>query len=178
MKLTDRLLRRDPERRALRALARGVDRLPARRRPDESLQLVVELVVDLAREMTRAKYGALAVTDEHDMTQGFVTSGLSKDDLRGLRTPPQAHGPLSSLRVDGRPVRFDNVQLAPRAFGFPPHHPLMEALIGVPIWSGGHVRGSLYVTDRADGKPFDDRDERTLVTLARHASTVIALEWY
>ena len=174
MKLTDRLLRRDPERRALRALARGVKRLPVRRRPDESLQLVV----DLAREMTRAKYGPLAVTDEHDMTQGFVTSGLSADDLRGLRTPPQAHGPRSSLRADGRPVRFENVQHSPRAFGFPPHHPEMEALIGVPIWSAGHVRGSLYVTDRDDGKPFDDQDERVLVTLARHASTVIEREWY
>ena len=174
MKLTDRLLRRDPERRALRALARGVLRLPARRRPDESLQLVV----DLAREMTRAKYGALAVTDEHDRTQGFVTSGLSKEDLRGLRTPPQAHGPLSSLRADGRPVRFDNVQTSPRAFGFPPHHPEMRALIGVPIWTAGHVRGSLYVTDRDDGDSFDDSDERILITLARHASTVIEREWY
>ena len=54
----------------------------------------------------------------------------------------------------------------------------MRALIGVPIWSAGHVRGSLYVTDRADGNPFDDDDERTLVTLARHASTVIEREWY
>ena len=174
MKLTDRLLRRDPERRALRALARGVRQLPQRRRPDESLQLVV----DLAREMTSAKYGALAVTDEHDRTQGFVTSGLSKEDLLGLRTPPQAHGPLSSLRADGRPVRFDNVQTAPRAFGFPPHHPEMHALIGVPIWSAGHVRGSLYVTDRNDGQSFDDNDERVLITLARHASTVIEREWY
>ena len=94
MSLTDRLLRRDPETRALCALARGVERLPERRRPEESLQLVA----DLARRLTRAKYSALAVTDEHDRTQGFVTSGLSKDDLRGLRTPPQAHGPLSSLR--------------------------------------------------------------------------------
>ena len=174
MSLTDRLLRRDPEARALRALARGVERLPARRRPERSLQLVV----DLARELTRAKYGALAVTDEHDTTQGFVTSGLSEDDLRGLRTPPQAHGPLGSLRADGRPVRYDNVQEAPRSFGFPPHHPEMRALIGVPIWSGAHVRGSLYVTDRADGRPFDDRDERLLVTLARHASAVIEREWY
>ena len=174
MSLTDRLLRRDPETRALCALARGVERLPERRRPEESLQLVA----DLARRLTRAKYSALAVTDEHDRTQGFVTSGLSKDDLRGLRTPPQAHGPLSSLRADGRPVRYENVQDSPRAFGFPPHHPEMQGLLGVPIWSLGHVRGSLYVTDRAGGEPFDEQDERLLLTLARHASTVIEREWY
>ena len=34
MSLTDRLLRRDPETRALRALARGVERLPERRCPE------------------------------------------------------------------------------------------------------------------------------------------------
>ena len=51
MSLTDRLLRRDPETRALCALARGVERLPERRCPEESLQLVA----DLARRLTRAK---------------------------------------------------------------------------------------------------------------------------
>jgi GAF domain-containing protein len=75
-------------------------------------------------------------------------------------------------------VRYENVQNSPRAFGFPPHHPEMRTLLGVPIWCGAHVRGSLYVTDRSDGEPFDERDERLLVTLAQHASTVIEREWY
>ena len=169
-----RLLRRDPEARALRALARGLERLPARRRPEDSLQVVV----DLAREATGADYAALAVTDEHDTTQGFVTSGLTPIELRGLKTPPQGHGPLSSLRADGRPVRFSNVQEHPRAFGFPPHHPEMRALAGVPIWSQGHVRGSLYVADRREGRTFGVDDERILETLAVHASRVIEEEWY
>lgn len=169
-----RLLRRDPEARALRALARGLDRLPRRHRPEDSLQVVV----DLAREVTNARYAALAVTDEHDRTQGFVTAGLSDAELRGLKTPPQGHGPLSSLRADGRPVRFDDVREAPRAFGFPPHHPEMGALIGVPIWSQGHVRGSLYVANRDDGDAFGEDAERLLETLATHASRVIEEEWY
>ena len=172
--MLQRLLRRDPEARALRALARGLDQLPTRHRPEDSLQVVV----DLAREVTGARYGALAVTDQHDSTQGFVTSGLSRAELRGLKVPPQGHGPLSALRADGRPVRFDNVQDAPRAFGFPPHHPDMRALLGVPIWSQGHVRGSLYVADRSDGRPFGDEAERLLETLATHAARVIEDEWY
>ena len=40
------------------------------------------------------------------------------------------------------------------------------------------VRGALYVTDREDGQPFDEDDERLVLTLARHASTVIEREWY
>ena len=168
------LLRRDPETRALRALAQALPRLPARHRPDETLQVVA----DLARRLTGARYSALAVTDEHDNTVGFVASGLSAEELRGLRTPPQGHGPLGSLRADGKPVRYDNVQEARRAFGFPPSHPKMQALLGVPIWAGGSVRGSLYVADRAGGGSFGDDDERVLLTLSRHASSVVEHEWY
>jgi GAF domain-containing protein len=170
----DRLVHRDPERRALRALGRRLRALPARRRPEDSLQVIV----DLARELTNARYGALAVTDEYDRTEGFVTAGLSREQLARLRTPPQGHGPLGSLRYDGRPVRFSNVQEHAKAFGFPSHHPEMEALVGVAIWSHGVVKGALYVTDRRDGRAFSEEDERMLTTLAEHASKVIETEWY
>lgn len=170
----DRLIRRDPERRALHALSRRVAKLPPRHRPDESLQVVA----DLARDLTRARYAALAVTDRYDRTEGFITSGLSPGQLARLRTPPQGHGPLGSLRYDGRPVRFDDVREHARAFGFPSHHPDMQMLCGVAIWVHGEVRGALYVTDRSDGQAFSEEDERLLTTLAAHASTVIETEWY
>lgn len=168
------LFRRDSEARALRGLAKALRGLPARHRPEEALQVVV----DLARTETKARYAALSVTDEHDRTQGFVTAGMTAEELRGLRVPPQGHGPLGSLRADGRPVRYEDVSNAQRSFGFPPKHPKMKSLLGVPVWAQGNVRGSLYVTDRTDGKPFDDDDERLLVLLAEHASKVIAGEWY
>lgn len=168
------LFRRDPEAHALRVLAKALDALPPRHRPEEALQIVV----DLARAETKARYAALQVTDVHDRTQGFVTSGMSEEELRGLRVPPQGHGPLGSLRADGRPVRYEDVSNASRSFGFPPKHPKMKAMLGVPVWAQGDVRGSLYVTDRSDGKPFDDDDERLVLTLAAHASKIIEGEWY
>ena len=111
-------------------------------------------------------------------SKGFVTSGLTRAELRGLRVPPQGHGPLGRLRADGKPVRYDNLDNAPNAFGFPPKHPTMKTLLGVPIWSRGEVRGSLYVTDRDGGQPFSDEDETMLLVLARHASTIVEREWY
>jgi GAF domain-containing protein len=166
--------KRDPEARALDALAQALRALPEQHRPEQALQIVA----DLARTETRARYSALSVTDEHDRTQGFVTSGLTPEELRGLKTPPQGHGPLGSLRADGRPVRLENVETHRKSFGFPPKHPQMHTLLGVPLWARGVVRGSLYVTDRADGKPFDDDDERLLLTLGQHASHVIDRDWY
>ncbi len=170
----DRLIVRDPERRALRALARRTRALPAKRKPDDSLQIVC----DLARDLTGGRYAALSVTDEHDHTEGFFVAGLDREQMMRLRTPPQGHGPLGSLRYDGRPVRYEDVSQSAKAFGFPSHHPEMVAMVGVAIWAHGQVRGALYVTDRRDGHPFSEDDERLLTTLAAHASKVIETEWY
>ena len=148
--------------------------LPPDHRPDEALQVVV----DLARELTGARYSALAVTDEHDRTQGFVVSGLTKQEERALPTPPQGHGPLGSLRADGRAVRYADLEHAPSLFGFPPSHPKMKTLLGVPVWVRTEVRGSLYVADREDQQPFSDDDERALVALASHAARIVEQEWY
>ena len=164
----------DAEYHALRRLARMLRRHPAPRTPIDALQQVA----DLARNITHARYAALAVTDEHDRTEGFVTSGLTREELGGLRTPPQAHGPLGSLRRDGRPLRIDNVEDHPNSFGFPPHHPKMKSLLGVPLWANQQVRGSLYVTDKRRDLSFDVDDETFLLVLGRHASQIIERDWY
>ena len=163
----------DAEYRALLRLADLV-RGPKPARPEEALQQVV----DLAREMTHARYAALGVSDENDRTEGFVTSGLTKAQLRGLKVPPQGHGPLGSLRSDGKPVRIEDLDTHEKAAGFPPKHPEMKTLLGVPIWVEGQVRGSLYVTDRDGSLPFTDDDEAVLITLARHAGNIVAHDWY
>ncbi len=164
----------DPEAEALRALGRALETLRPGHRPDESLQLLA----DLARELTGAAYSALAITDSENNTEGFFVSGLDEATLRRLKTAPQGHGPLGSLRYDGRPVRFDDVSQHAKAFGFPSNHPEMQRLIGVAIWAQAEVRGALYVTDRADGEPFTDGDERILLTIADHASRVVETTWY
>lgn len=164
----------DPEYRVLVRLAAVAAGQRKPRTPLDTLQRLV----DLARDMTAARYAALAVSDAHDRTEGFVTSGLTKAQIRGLKVPPQGHGPLGTLRSDGRPVRYDNLDTAPNAFGFPPKHPTMKTMLGVPIWAHKEVRGSLYVTDRNGGEPFTDEDEAVLLVLARFAGAVVEQDWY
>jgi GAF domain-containing protein len=163
----------DVEADALRRLAEQV-RASAARTPLDALQHVV----DVAREMARGTYGALAVTGTNDYVEGFVVSGVDAAALSALKTAPQGHGPLGSMRQDGLPVRLDDVSRHARAFGFPPKHPVMKALLGVPIFASGEVRGALYVTDRRDGEAFNDRDEAALRVLARHAGLIVAASWY
>ncbi len=164
----------DAEARALRALSHALRNLPERRSPDVDLQIVA----DLAKELTGARYAAVAITDRHDRTQGFFVAGLDPAILRALKGPPQGHGPLGSLREDGRPVRYENVETSRKSFGFPPKHPHMQRLMGIALWVGTDVRGSIYITDREDGAQFDDDDERMLLTLGQHASSVIQHRWF
>ena len=163
----------DVEAEALRRLAEHRSASLART-PLDALQHVV----DVAREMTRGTYGALAVTSPTDYVEGFVVSGVDDAALRALKTAPQGHGPLGTMRQDGLAVKLDDVARHTRAFGFPPKHPEMKSLLGVPIFASGEVRGALYVTDRQDGAQFDDRDEAFLRVLAHHAGLIIAASWY
>ncbi len=166
--------RSDGEFEALLQLARIQARFPTPTKPDEVLQAIC----DLARELTCGRYSALSITDEQDRTEGFYVSGLTKAEQKGLKVPPTGHGPLGSLRTDGKPVRIDDLYNHPTSFGFPPKHPVMQRMLGVPIWANGIVRGSMYATDRSDDLPFDDDDERAMVTLARHVSYIVERYWF
>jgi GAF domain-containing protein len=55
---------------------------------------------------------------------------------------------------------------------------VMQRMLGVPLWAHGVVRGSMYVTDRLDGQPFDDDNERAMLALAKHVQHIIENYWY
>ena len=162
----------DLEFRALKMLAERT-----RSEPPATPLDALQHIVDVAREMTGGTYGALAVTSATDYVEGFVVSGVDREALHALKAPPQGHGPLGSMRQDGLPVRLDDVARHARSFGFPPKHPEMKELLGVPIFAGGGVRGAIYVTDRRGGA-FGEEDEQVLRCLSHHASLIIDSSWY
>ena len=162
----------DPEIVALRALA-------TLKEPKNRFELddVLDSVAELARQVTAARYAAVTIMDSNNKVEGFFVAGLDATALRKLKTPPQGHGPLGTLRQDGRPVNVDDLDGHPLSFGFPPKHPEMKALLGVPIWMHGEVRGTIYVTDKADVTTFGRWDEDALLVLAKHVSALIERYW-
>jgi two-component system sensor histidine kinase DevS len=163
----------DPEYRTLLKLAT----LTSAGIPDHPVD-ALQQVVDLARELTESRYAALAVTDENDNIEGFVVAGLDAEEERKLKAAPLGHGPLGTMRQDGLAVRIDDLDGFRKSFGFPPKHPDMKTLLGVPLWVDTTLRGAVYVTDREDGEAFVDGDEAILRLLARHAGAIIKTRWY
>jgi signal transduction histidine kinase len=114
------------------------------------LQNVLQKVVDISRNLLHAKYGALGVADlETTRIKQFITSGVNDEARARIGPPPQGHGLLGVLlQPEGEPLIVSDISKDPRSVGFPPNHPPMKSLLGVPIKSKGEIFGNLYVADR------------------------------
>jgi len=141
---------------------------------DLSLPRVLEHLVELAAELTGARYGALGVLAADGTIGEFLTVGMSPEQRRAIGAPPSGRGVLGLLISDPRPLRLDRIEDHPDAVGFPSNHPPMSTFLGAPVHSGGRVFGNIYLTEKAGGGSFSDDDERLLVTLAAQAGIAIA----
>jgi len=156
----------DPAVRAVLDLSRGV-------LADLDLEVVLGRVLDSARELSGARYGALGVLDESRAElERFITVGVD-DATRSRMTPPRGKGVLGQLIEQPQPLRLTDVSEHPRSSGFPPGHPPMKSFVGVPIMVAGQPVGNLYLTDKADGGQFTDDDEVALTILAEFAGVAI-----
>ncbi|WP_310721196.1 PP2C family protein-serine/threonine phosphatase [Streptomyces lydicus] len=126
-------------------------------------------IVEAATDLVAARYGALGVLNESGKVIDLITVGIDDPHLCAVMGLPQGHGLLHTLVDDREPLRVADVPTHPRSAGFPPGHPVMRTLLGVPLMVRGTVYGDLYVADKKDGTPFDDDDEGLLTALASAA---------
>jgi signal transduction histidine kinase len=137
------------------------------------LEVVLERVLDVARELTGARYAALGILDDRRQElERFLTRGIEAETHRTIGDLPRGHGILGVLINDPRPLRLPDVGEHPRSYGFPLGHPPMHSFLGVPILIRGQAYGNLYLTEKAGGL-FDEADEEALVVLADWAAIAI-----
>ena len=138
-----------------------------------SLGTVLQKVVDQARQLLEAKYGAVAVYDEKGLMKEFMTSGMSEEVKEGIGAPPEGRGLLGVVLQQGQRIRLPDVTRDPRSVGFPPNHPDMHSLLAIPIVCKGPFRGNLYVAEKMTTLEFAPEDEETLVRFATAAAIAI-----
>ena len=134
---------------------------------------VLGLIVDRVRELVGARYAALGIADPRGRIERFITSGIAPEARAAIGGVPQGHGLLGLIIREGRTVRAADIARDARARGFPPNHPVMTSFLGVPVMVKGRSVGNLYLTDKPDGEPFSDDDERLVETFAVHAGIAI-----
>jgi len=139
-----------------------------------SLPIVLQRIVDLAAQVTDARYGAIGVIGEDDTLVEFVTTGLPARQRQAIGALPTGHGVLGVLIHEPRPLRLKNIADHPRSTGFPANHPPMRSFLGAPVQALGRVYGNIYLADKRDAEEFSHEDEEALVILATQAGVAIA----
>jgi len=137
------------------------------------LEMLLQRVVDNARELVGARYGALSLLREGGGIEAFLTSGITPAERERVGPIPLGHGLLGVVLGEGQPLRLDDLTRDARSVGFPPHHPPMRSLLAVPVVSRGRVLGNLYLTEKATHAGFDADDEETLQRFATLAALAI-----
>lgn len=137
------------------------------------LQLVLQNVVNEARELVGARYGALALLNDRSEIGEFLTSGISPELRASLGPIPRGRGLLGAVLEDPRPLRLRDLARDSRSVGFPPRHPAMHSLLAVPILSHSNVLGALYLTERQGQAEFDVSDQERLERFATQAALAI-----
>jgi signal transduction histidine kinase len=141
---------------------------------DLDLDVVLERVIDAARDLTGARYAAVGVLAESRLElDRFVTVGIDELTRRRIGAPPRGRGVLGELITDPRPLRLHDVGAHPRSYGFPPGHPAMATFLGVPIVVAGKPFGNLYLAEKAGAKEFSEEDEQAVGRLADLAGVAI-----
>lgn len=139
-----------------------------------SLPIVLQRIVDLAAQVTDARYAALGVIGPGDQIVEFVTTGMSASQRRAIGAPPTGRGLLGVLIKEHKAVRIKSIADHPRSVGFPPNHPPMRSFLGAPVQAMGRVFGNIYLADKRMGAEFSQEDEDALIVLATQAGVAIA----
>jgi signal transduction histidine kinase len=139
-----------------------------------SLPTLLRRLVEIAMQITKARYGALGVIGANGALAEFINLGIGAQERRAIGPPPTGQGILGALIQDQKPLRLARLQDDPRSIGFPAHHPPMTSFLGAPVRARGVVFGNLYLTEKQGAAEFTAADEAAVVTLATQAGVAIA----
>jgi signal transduction histidine kinase len=137
------------------------------------VETVLQLIVDRVRNLVGAHYAALGIVDDQRHIERFITSGISFEQRTRLGRLPQGHGLLGLIITEGRSLRVPDIGSHPASSGFPPEHPPMRSLLGVPVRIKGRIIGNFYLTDKEAAAEFSDDDQRLIELFALHAGIAI-----
>jgi signal transduction histidine kinase len=140
---------------------------------EHSLEAVLQRFVELAVDISGARYGAISVLAPDGSIEEFITEGLTDQERADIGDLPTGHGVLGLIIREGRPLRLTEIASHPGSVGFPSHHPPMRTLLGAPVIARGKIFGNIYVTEKQGDEEFSSDDERVLQVLATQAGVAV-----
>ena len=150
-------------------------------RINESLDFdaVLQGVLDSARSLTGASYGALVLLDGSGGIQDFLSSGLTAEQAQRMWALPDGMRFFEYLSSIEEPLRLPDLLSHIRSQGLPDLRPPVEvgaslSFLAAPVLHIGKRVGNIYVAEKETSGEFSREDEETLVMFASQAALVIA----
>jgi two-component system, NarL family, sensor histidine kinase DevS len=161
-------------RRLMDQTARGVLDIARSVLGELDVDMVLNRVLESARELTDARYAALGVLgSSRTELERFLTLGIDDEEREAIGSLPRGRGVLGELISHPQPLRLRDISEHPRSYGFPHGHPPMKGFLGVPIVIDGVPFGNLYLTEKRSGEDFTEGDEEAVLMLAELAGFAI-----
>ena len=137
------------------------------------LETVLREVIDGARELTGASYGAIVTIDETKTPQDVVTSGLTEDQCRELEQWSDGLRLFEHLRDLPGPVRIADLATFVRPFGIT--WDIVPSRVGMstPMRHLGAQVGNFFLGGKENEAEFTDEDEEMLLLFAAQAAVAI-----
>jgi signal transduction histidine kinase len=136
------------------------------------LDLVLQRIVDEAKDLTGAAFSGLLILKEGSETETERFFYNAPRELFPDRLP-RAVGLLAVAIQTRTTVRLDDIRGHPSGRGIPGVHPPIGALLAVPILIEDRVLGEIAVANQPGEKSFDAVEESLLAELGLHAAEAI-----
>ena len=174
--------RDDAQGREIKALRDRLARLSeVSLRINESLELdaVLQGVLDSARSLTGASYGAFVLLDDSGQIEDFLASGLTAEESQAMWDLADGIRFFELLSRPEGPLRLPDLLGHVTSQGLPDLQPPVEVgpslpLLAAPVLHMGKRVGHVFLAEREAGGEFSPDDEETLVMFASQAALVIA----
>lgn len=151
-------------------LRRGVGRLGSTLSGTHDLDQILQVILETGMTSAGAQAGALLLTSasrdtlylaagtglesriQGDVEDWHIEASWRADEDPAMLPPP---GVLARVAATGEIVHG---MVGPDAVRLVPDEPRAQSVLALPLRSSGRITGVLCLYDRADGKPFEDRD--------------------
>ena len=159
--------------RALRELVSALSAAILRMGASPDLATVLQEVVDSARALTGARYGAIVTVDEAGEPRDFVTAGFTVEQERRFAEWPDGPRLFAHLHDLPGPLRLADLPDYVHEHGFSSELMPSKTLQAMPIHYRSEQIGNLFVAGKEDAEAFTVEDEEVLAMFASVATTAI-----
>ena len=139
------------------------------------LETVLREVVESARSLTGARYGAIVTVGEPDEAQMYVLSGYTADEEREIADwTPGGQQFFEHFRDLPGPLRMPDLQAYVGSLGLSTGMVRCRAFQAMPMRHRDEHVGSFFLGEKTQGGQFTEDDEELLVLFASQAATAIS----